>query len=67
VVFFGGGCDTVYPAKNAALFQRAIDAGGAVVSEREWDVPPLPWMFRERNRLIAGLAKATLVVEAGVP
>lgn len=67
VVFFGGGCDQVYPARNFGLFQRVIDAGGAVVSEHSWDEPPLPWMFRERNRLIAGLSKATLVVEAGLP
>ena len=67
VVFFGGGCDRPYPARNKGLFQRVIDSGGAVVSERSWEEPPLPWMFRERNRLIAALAKATLVVEAGLP
>ena len=67
VVFLGGGCDRPYPARNVNLFQQIVDAGGAIVSERDWAEPPLPWMFRERNRLIAGLAKATLVVEAGVP
>lgn len=67
VAFLGGGCDQVYPAENAGLFQRIIDAGGAVVSERPWDFPPQPYTFRERNRLIAGLARATLIVEAGLP
>lgn len=67
VVVLGGGCDQIYPSRNAGLFQRIVDAGGAVVSERDWLEPPLPWMFRERNRIIAGLAKATLVVEAGLP
>lgn len=67
VAFLGGGCDMPYPKRNIPLFQRIVDGGGAVVSERDWTEPPLPWMFRERNRLIAGLAKATLVVEAGLP
>jgi DNA processing protein len=67
VAVFGGGCDQPYPKKNLALFQDILDAHGAIVSEHEWDVPPLPWMFRERNRIIAGLTKATLVVEAGLP
>ena len=67
VAILGGGCDCPYPARNIPLFQRIVDSGGAVVSERDWEEPPLPWMFRERNRLIAGLAKATLVVEAGLP
>lgn len=67
VVFLGGGCDWVYPAENAPLFQAAIDGGGAVASEFDWATEPKPWMFRQRNRLIAGLAKATLIVEAGIP
>lgn len=67
VAFLGGGLDEPYPAQNVPLFQRMVDAGGAVVSEQPWDAAPVPWMFRARNRLIAGLAKATLVVEAGLP
>lgn len=67
VVFLGGGADRLYPAEHASLFQRVVDGGGAVVSEQEWETPPKPWMFRLRNRLIAGLAKATLIVEAGLP
>lgn len=67
VAFLGGGCDVPYPWQNADLFQRIVDAGGAVVSEYSWEVPPLPYGFRARNRLIAGLARATLIVEAGLP
>ena len=67
VVFLGGGCDCVYPAEHFGLFQRVIDAGGAVVSEHPWDTPPLRPLFRARNRLIAGLASAVLIVEAGLP
>ena len=67
VVFLGGGCDCIYPAEHGALFQRVVDNGGAVVSENPWDFWPLPYTFRERNRLIAGLADAVLIVEAGLP
>lgn len=67
VAFLGGGCDQMYPAENAGLFQRIVDGGGAVVSERPWDFPPQPYTFRERNRLIAGMSRATLIVEAGLP
>lgn len=67
VAFLGGGCDMPYPAQHAGLFERIAAAGGAVVSEHPWDAPPLPQQFRTRNRLIAGLARATLIVEAGLP
>ena len=67
VCFLGGGCDMPYPVENFDLFQQVVDAGGAVVSEHPWTFPPKPYTFRTRNRLIAGLAKATLIVEAGLP
>lgn len=67
VAFLGGGCDELYPARHAGLFQRIVDDGGAVASEHPWGFPPKPFTFRERNRLIAGLARATLIVEAGLP
>lgn len=67
VSFLGGGCDQIYPRENRVLFQRIVDTGGAIVSEQEWEMPPRRYMFRERNRLIASLAKATLIVEAGLP
>lgn len=67
VAVLGGGCDQLYPKRNAALFQRIVDGGGAVISERQWDYPPLPFTFRARNRIIAGLSRVTLIVEAGLP
>lgn len=67
VVFLGGGCDVVYPPDHYGLFQQVVDAGGAVVSERPWSYYPMRYTFRERNRLIAGLADAVLIVEAGLP
>ncbi len=67
VVFLGGGCNMLYPAKNVGLFEEILKAGGALVSEHPWEFPPLPYCFRLRNRLIASLARATLIVEAGLP
>ena len=67
VVFLGGGCNQLYPARHAGMFQDIVNAGGVLVSEHEWDYPCLPHNFRLRNRLIAGLARATLIVEAGLP
>ncbi len=67
VVFLGGGYDRPYPSEHAGLFKKIAQAGGAVVSEYPWDEDPRPYRFRARNRLIAGLARATLIVEAGLP
>ena len=67
VVFLGGGCDRIYPAGHFSLFQDIVNSGGALVSEHPWDANPLPAFFRQRNRLIAGLASALLIVEAGLP
>ncbi len=67
VVFLGGGCNHIYPSCNKGLFQQIVNAGGAVVSEQPWDTVPRPYMFRMRNRLIAALARAILIVEAGLP
>lgn len=67
VVVLGGGCDCVYPACHFSLFQNIISEGGIVVSEYPWDKAPLPFQFRARNRIIAGLARALLIIEAGYP
>lgn len=67
VVVLGSGCDEIYPAEHAELFQEVINLGGAIISEQEWQFPPLPYTFRSRNRIIAGLTKASLIVEASLP
>lgn len=66
-VVLAGGIDKAYPQENIGLFQSVVDAGGAVVSDQEWDSDPVPYLFRKRNRVIAGLSRALLVVEAGLP
>lgn len=64
VALLAGGADRPYPAGHAELIGR-IAASGAVVSEVPCGSPPTKWRFLQRNRLIAALAGATVVVEAG--
>jgi len=63
VAVVGTGLDSAYPRRNRELAQR-IAAQGLLVSEYALGTPPLPANFPLRNRIIAGLARATLVVEA---
>lgn len=64
VAVLGCGVDHDYPAAHAELARSIVDAAGLVVSEYEPGVEPAPWRFPARNRIIAGLARATVVVEA---
>jgi DNA processing protein len=63
VAVLGSGFDHVYPAGNAPLFRR-IAAGGALVSEFPPATPPSRWTFPRRNRIVAALARAVVVVQA---
>jgi DNA processing protein len=63
VAVLGCGIDRDYPRRNAALARR-IAASGAIVSEWGPGVDPAPWRFPVRNRIVAALAQATVVVEA---
>lgn len=63
VAVLGCGIDRDYPAAHAELARR-ICGSGLVVSEYEPRVEPAPWRFPARNRIIAGLCRATVVVEA---
>jgi len=63
VAVLGCGVDRDYPAVHAQLAARICERG-LVVSEYAPGVEPAPWRFPARNRLIAGLAAATIVVEA---
>jgi DNA processing protein len=64
IAVFAGGIDCVYPSENEPLFQRILDAGGCAISEMRLGWEPRARDFPRRNRIIAGLAVATVVVEA---
>lgn len=62
----GSGLDekVLHPHSHKKLAQDIVEAGGALVSEFPWDYPAGLHTFPQRNRIIAGLCRGTLVIEA---
>ncbi|MEN3110996.1 DNA-processing protein DprA [Uliginosibacterium paludis] len=65
IAVVGTGADRIYPARNAAL-AREIAQRGLVLSEFPLGTPPAAHNFPRRNRLISGLSRGVLVVEAAL-
>ena len=63
VAVLGSGVDRIYPPEHADL-ASAIAKSGLIVSEYPPGTPPLPFHFPMRNRLISGLSRAVVVIEA---
>jgi DNA processing protein len=63
IAVLGCGIDICYPSRHAALRDR-IAANGSVITEEPAGTPPLQYNFPKRNRIIAALALAVVVVEA---
>ncbi|MHB8840258.1 MAG: DNA-processing protein DprA [Candidatus Aquicultor sp.] len=61
----GCGLDMVYPPENKNLF-KTITENGALISEYPPGTPPLSHHFPARNRIVAGMCQAVVVVEAGI-
>jgi DNA processing protein len=66
IAVLGCGIDVAYPAENRALFDRLSNGGGAVISELPPGTQPAPKNFPRRNRTVAGLADAVVVVRAAL-
>ncbi len=64
VAVLGSGHDRLFPRAHVRLATAIVEGGGAVVSELPPDASPSKGTFPRRNRLISGLADATVVVEA---
>ena len=66
LVFPGSGLsrEAMYPKTNAKLAEEIIEKGGCLISEFEPDFKATLWSFGQRNRLMAGISKATLIIEA---
>ena len=58
------GLDLVYPRAHAKLAERILAAGGALVSEYPPGVEPFSFRFLERNRIVSGLARGVIIIEA---
>ena len=62
----GSGLDdsVLYPSLNKNLAKKILEEGGALISEFESDFRATPWSFPQRNRIMAGISHAVLVIEA---
>ncbi|MBI4090251.1 MAG: DNA-protecting protein DprA [Candidatus Kerfeldbacteria bacterium] len=66
VAVLGSGVDTITPYGNHALGLAILESGGAIISEYPPGTEPQKHHFPQRNRIISGLSRATVIVEAGV-
>ena len=65
VAVLGCGIDVCYPVENRDLYKAILENGGALISEYPPGTRPDRWRFPVRNRLIAAMSSAVIVVEAG--
>jgi len=64
IAALAGGLDDMYPHENAKLGAHVIERGGAIVSEYPPGMPPYKGHFLRRNRIVSGLARGVLIIEA---
>ncbi len=65
IAVLGGGVDKIYPSANIPLANKIIENGGLIISEYLPDEKPAKFHFPERNRIISGLSRGVLIIEAG--
>lgn len=65
VAVLASGCDLCYPSSNKPLFNKILDGHGALISEFFPGVKPDKWHFPARNRIVSGISRAVVLIEAG--
>ena len=66
IVVIGSGMDKLYPVQNEKMFEEICQNYGVIMSEYWHDFEPLPFRFPIRNRIVSGLSRGTLIVEAAL-
>jgi len=66
VAVLGGGLCRVHPQEHVGLARRIVETGGAVISEFPMEFPVNRTSFPRRNRIVSGLSRGVIVIEAGV-
>ena len=66
IAVIGSGLDFQYPSQNKKLYHDIIEAGGVILSEYHLGIRPEPFNFPQRNRIVVGMCKGTLVAEAQI-
>jgi DNA processing protein len=64
VAVLGSGLDRIYPSSNRGLARKILETGGALLSEYPPGTGPFKWNFPARNRIISGLSRGVVIVEA---
>ncbi len=64
IAVVGNGLDIVYPKENKYLFDKIIESGGAIISEYPLGTKPDKMNFPARNRIVSGISKGIIVIEA---
>lgn len=64
VAVLASGLDEIYPRQHYSLSEDIIHSGGAIISEYAAGTPPYPNQFLERNRIVSGLCRGVIIVEA---
>lgn len=60
------GIDIIHPEYQEELYNKILENKGLIISEYEGNFPPAVWTYPKRNRIVAGLSRAVLVIEAGL-
>ncbi len=64
IAVLAGGVNRIYPPQNDRLGKEILERGGSIISEYPLDMPTYPSRFIERNRIVSGLSRGVIVIEA---